>query len=251
MARIRAAASGLIRSVLSATRPAMSEDSAGPLVEWRHSRDPVDYGEAVADMEARAAGIRNGLAGERVWLLEHPSLYTAGTSARPDELIDPRFPVHRTGRGGRYTYHGPGQRVGYVQLDLERRGRDVRRYVHGLESWLIDALAELGVAARAVDGRVGIWVDTPSGEAKIGAIGVRIRRWVTMHGFALNIAPNLADFSGIIPCGLSTYPVTSLAALEIPAGMAEIDQALRKNFARFARGLGDCSEGLESLVHCD
>jgi len=220
-------------------------------VEWRHSPGLVGYDEAVADMDARAAAIRAGEAAERIWLLEHPPLYTAGTSASPDELLDPRFPVHRTGRGGRYTYHGPGQRVGYVQLDLEKRGRDVRLFVHSLENWLIHALAELNIAARAIDGRIGIWVDTPAGEAKIGAIGVRIRRWVTLHGFSLNISPNLADFSGIVPCGLADYPVTSLAALGNPAGMAEIDLALRKNFAGFTRRLADCSEGLESLIHCD
>ena len=220
-------------------------------VEWRHSSRLVDYAEAVADMEARAAAIRAGTAGEGIWLLEHPPLYTAGTSASADELLDARFPVHRTGRGGRYTYHGPGQRVGYVQLDLEKRGRDVRHFVHSLENWLIDALAELNIAARAIDGRIGIWVDTPTGEAKIGAIGVRIRRWVTMHGFSLNISPNLADFSGIVPCGLATYPVTSVAALGCPAGMAEIDLALRKTFGEFERRLGKFAEGLESLIHCD
>jgi lipoyl(octanoyl) transferase len=220
-------------------------------VEWRHSPEPVGYAEAVADMELRAAAIRAGTAGERIWLLEHPALYTAGTSAAPDELLDARFPVHRTGRGGRYTYHGPGQRVGYVQLDLEKHGRDVRLFVHSLENWLIDALAELNISARAIDGRVGIWVDTPGGEAKVGAICVRIRRWVTMHGFSLNISPNLADFSGIVPCGLATCPVTSLAALECPAGTVEVDLALRKNFDEFVRRLGNCSEGLESLIHCD
>jgi lipoyl(octanoyl) transferase len=229
----------------------MIDDASAAAVEWRHSPDPVGYADAVTDMETRAAAIRAGTAGERVWLLEHPPLYTAGTSAQPGELLDARFPVHRTGRGGRYTYHGPGQRVGYVQLDLERRGRDVRRYVHALEDWLIDALRDLGIHARAIDGRIGIWVDTPAGEAKIGAIGVRVRRWVTLHGFALNVAPNLADFSGIIPCGLRTYPVTSLAALGSPAGMVEIDRAVRENFAGFVRRLSICSEGLESLAHCD
>jgi lipoyl(octanoyl) transferase len=229
----------------------MIDAPPGELVEWRHSATPVDYAEAVADMEQRAGDIRAGTTGERIWLLEHPPLYTAGTSATADELLDPRFPVYRTGRGGRYTYHGPGQRVGYVQLDLEKRGRDVRRFVHALENWLIDALAEVNINARAIDGRIGIWVDTPAGESKIGAIGLRIRRWVTMHGFSLNISPNLADFSGIVPCGLSDYPVTSLAMLGSPAAMADIDLALHKSFARFVRRLGNCSEGLESLVHCD
>ena len=229
----------------------MIDLASGDSIEWRHSAAPVDYAEAVADMDQRAADIRAGTAGERIWLLEHPPLYTAGTSASADELLDPRFPVHRTGRGGRYTYHGPGQRVGYVQLDLEKRGRDIRRFVHALENWLIDTLAGANIAARAIDGRIGIWVDTPAGEAKIGAIGVRIRRWVTMHGFSLNIAPNLADFSGIVPCGLAGHQVTSLAALGSPATMAEIDLLLCKNFAGFARRLANCSEGLESLVHCD
>jgi lipoyl(octanoyl) transferase len=229
----------------------MIDDDPAATVEWRHSPGLVGYAEAVADMEERAEAIRAGSASERIWLLEHPSLYTAGTSASPDELLDARFPVHRTGRGGRYTYHGPGQRVGYVQLDLEKRGRDVRHFVHSLENWLIAALAELNISARAIDGRIGIWVDTAAGEAKIGAIGVRIRRWVTMHGFSLNISPNLADFSGIVPCGLAGHAVTSLAALECLAGMAEIDLALRKNFGEFLRRLGNCSEGLESLVHCD
>ena len=195
-------------------------------VEWTVAPGLTDYEAAVADMEARAASIRAGEAPERIWLVEHAPLYTAGTSADPAELLDPRFPVHRSGRGGRYTYHGPGQRVGYVQLDLDRRGRDVRRFVQELERWLITALATLGVTARAVDGRIGIWVDAPSGESKIGAIGVRVRRWVTLHGFSLNVEPDLDHFSGIIPCGISEYSVASLASIGNKASFQTLDDAL-------------------------
>jgi lipoyl(octanoyl) transferase len=245
-----AIAHDLITTGLSATRCEMAAIALATDVEWRRSPGLVDYAAAVAEMEDRAAAIRAGTAAERIWLLEHPPLYTAGTSARPEELLDARLPVHPTGRGGRYTYHGPGQRVGYVQLDLDKRGRDVRRFVRAIENWVIDALAEVAISARAIDGRVGIWVDTPLGEAKVGAIGIRVRRWVTMHGFSLNVTPNLADFSGIIPCGLEAYPVTSLAALGCPAGMADVDLALRRNFAEFTRRLGNCSEGLEGPAHC-
>ena len=196
-------------------------------IEWRVSGGLVPYPQALAEMEARAAAIRNEGAGELAWMLEHPPLYTAGTSAAVDELLVPdRFPVFRSGRGGRYTYHGPGQRVGYILLDLERRGRDVRTYVHALEGWVIAALARLGVAAHPADGRIGIWVDTPGGEAKIGAIGVRVRRWVTLHGFAINVAPDLSHFGGIVPCGLAEYPVTSLAALGVAATLDDVDAAL-------------------------
>ncbi len=212
-----------------------------PAIEWRLSAEPVPYEEAVAAMEARVAAIRAGTARELVWLLEHPPLYTAGTSADPAELLTAdRFPVHATGRGGRHTYHGPGQRVGYILLDLEARGRDVRRYVHALEGWAIAALAELGVAARAVDGRVGIWTDRADGrEAKIGAIGVRVRRWVTLHGFALNVAPDLSHFAGIVPCGLPDHPVTSLADLGRAADMAALDAALARTFPMFLSALCD------------
>jgi lipoyl(octanoyl) transferase len=195
-------------------------------VEWTVAPGLTDYEAAVADMEGRAAAIRAGEAAERIWLVEHAPLYTAGTSADPAELLDPRFPVHRSGRGGRYTYHGPGQRVGYVQLDLDRRGRDVRCFVHELERWVIAALGALGVAARAVDGRIGIWVDTPGGEAKIGAIGVRVRRWVTLHGFSVNVNPDLDHFSGIIPCGISEYSVASLASIGNNAPFQALDDAL-------------------------
>jgi lipoyl(octanoyl) transferase len=197
--------------------------------EWIIADAPVAYPEALATMEAQAAAIRNGDAAERIWLLEHPPLYTAGTSADPAELLDPRFPVFAAGRGGRYTYHGPGQRVVYVQLDLARRGRDVRAYVHALEGWAIATLLEFGVEARRAEGRIGIWCDDTQGrEAKIGAIGVRVRRWVTLHGLSLNVDPDLDHFSGIVPCGIAEFPVTSLSALGIPATMADVDAALHR-----------------------
>jgi lipoyl(octanoyl) transferase len=210
-------------------------------VEWQVSPGLTDYETAVADMEARAESVRAGTAPERIWLLEHAPLYTAGTSADPAELIDPRFPVHRTGRGGRYTYHGPGQRVGYVQLDLNARGRDVRCFVHALEQWVIGALGQLGVLARAVDGRVGIWVDTPAGEAKIGAIGVRVRRWVTLHGFSVNLDPDLGHFTGIVPCGLSEFPVASLASIGNNASLGALDSALRETLPGFLAALAQAS----------
>lgn len=208
--------------------------SPPPQPEWTVSPGLTDYPAALTDMEARAAAIHAGEAGERIWLLEHPPLYTAGTSADPAELLDPRFPVYDAGRGGRYTYHGPGQRVGYVQLDLAKRGRDIRAYVSALEGWVIDALAELGVAARRAEGRIGIWADDPQGrEAKIGAIGVRVRRWVTLHGVSLNVAPDLSHFGGIVPCGIAEFPVTSLAALGKAAGFAEVDAALERALPAF------------------
>ncbi len=208
--------------------------TALPAPEWTVSPGLTDYPAALADMEERAAAIYAGDAGERIWLLEHPPLYTAGTSSDPAELLDPRFPVYAAGRGGRYTYHGPGQRVGYVQLDLAKRGRDVRAYVAALEGWVIDALAQLGVEARRAEGRIGIWTDDENGrEAKIGAIGVRVKRWVTMHGFSLNVAPDLAHFGGIVPCGIAEFPVTSLAALGKVAGFAEVDAALEAAFPAF------------------
>ncbi|HWW63924.1 MAG TPA: lipoyl(octanoyl) transferase LipB [Sphingomonadaceae bacterium] len=207
--------------------------------EWTIAPGLTPYPEALAAMEARVAGIAEDEAREWIWLVEHPPLYTAGTSANEAELLAPRrFPVFPAGRGGRYTYHGPGQRVGYVMLDLARRGRDVRRFVHALEGWVIAALAELGVLARRASGRIGIWVDTAAGEAKIGAIGVRVRRWVTFHGFAVNIDPDLAHFDGIVPCGLPDFPVTSLAALGIEAGMADFDAALRRNERSFFTEIG-------------
>lgn len=202
-------------------------------IEWRVTPGLTDYQAALAEMEARAAAIAAGEARELIWLLEHPPLYTAGTSADPAELLDPRFPVHASGRGGRYTYHGPGQRIGYVLLDLSRRGRDVRCFVHALEDWLIAALARLDVAAFRAEGRVGIWTRAGGAEAKIGAIGVRVRRWVSLHGFALNRAPDLTHFGGIVPCGLPQYPVTSLAALDKTTESQALDAALAAEFGRF------------------
>ncbi|MBB6424647.1 lipoyl(octanoyl) transferase LipB [Sphingopyxis sp. JAI128] len=210
-----------------------------PLPEWTIESALTDYAAALADMEARAAAIHAREANERIWLLEHPPLYTAGTSADPAELLDPRFPVYDAGRGGRYTYHGPGQRVGYVQLDLAKRGRDVRAYVSALEGWVIDALALFGVGARRAEGRIGIWTDDAEGrEAKIGAIGVRVKRWVTMHGFSLNVAPDLTHFGGIVPCGIAEFPVTSLTALGKPATFAEVDAALARTLPAFLDKLG-------------
>ncbi len=206
--------------------------------EWRAAHQLVPYREALAEMEQRNAAIAKGEAGELVWLLEHPPVYTAGTSAAVGELLDPRFEVVEAGRGGRYTYHGPGQRVGYVLLDLTRRGRDVRRFVHGLEQWVIATLADFGVDSWAADGRVGIWTrDIDGREAKIGAIGVRVRRWVTMHGFSVNLAPDLAHFGGIVPCGIEEYGVTSLARLGIRLAPEEWDAALHARLGGFLAGL--------------
>ena len=202
-------------------------------IDWDVSEGLTPYPEAVARMETLQAAIRDENARELIWLLEHPPLYTSGTSADPAELLSTAFPVYDTGRGGRYTYHGPGQRVGYVMLDLKKRGPDVRCFVHALEGWVIAALAELGVAAWRAEGQVGIWTDYDGQEAKIGAIGVRVRRWVTFHGFAVNVAPDLSHFGGIVPCGLPEFPVTSLAALNIDQGMAAFDAALKHTFASF------------------
>jgi lipoyl(octanoyl) transferase len=189
-------------------------------------------------MEQRAGAIRAGEASECIWLLEHPPLFTAGTSADPSELFNPmNFPVYEAGRGGRYTYHGPGQRVGYLLLDLDKRGRDIRRFVHALEGWIIDSLADLGVAAHRAPGRIGIWVGEGAGEAKIGALGVRVRRWVTMHGFAINVSPELSHFGGIVPCGIAEFGVTSLKALGKTAGTAELDRALMAHCSDFLSGI--------------
>ena len=215
-------------------------------VEWRVSEGLTAYPDAVTEMEARAAAIRAGTANELVWLLEHPPLYTAGTSAAANELLAPsRFPVYPTGRGGRYTYHGPGQRVAYVLLDLEKRGRDVRRFVASLENWMIGALGVLGIAARQAPGRIGIWVDDGGQEAKIGAIGVRVRRWVTLHGFAVNIDPDLTHFGGIVPCGLPDFPVTSVHRLGLGGDMAAFDKALKHGFPGFLAALSGDSQPLE------
>jgi len=210
-------------------------------LEWLIADRPVDYPEAVAFMERRAADVRGGNAPETVWLLEHPPLYTAGTSARAEDLLDAdRFPVYRTGRGGQYTYHGPGQRVAYVMLDLQRRGGDVRGYVRDLESWLIATLARFNVRGVRREGRVGIWVERGGDrEDKIGAIGVRVRRWVSYHGISLNVEPDLSHFAGIVPCGIGSsggYGVTSLVDLGLPVSLPEVDAALRAEFADvFAR----------------
>jgi lipoyl(octanoyl) transferase len=214
--------------------PLPDTDPAAP--EWRVEPGLLDYQRAVADMEARAEAIRAGTARELVWLVEHPPLYTAGTSAQPQDLLQPdRFPVHRTGRGGEYTYHGPGQRVAYAMLDLKRRKPDVRVYVWALEEWLIRTLDRLGVTGERRPGRVGIWVrrsdrNEPWREDKIAAIGVRVRRWVTFHGIALNVEPELAHFDGIVPCGISRHGVTSLVDLGHPATLADADMALRAAF---------------------
>lgn len=203
-------------------------------IEWRVTPGLTPYAEALAAMESRAAAIRAGEAEELIWLLEHPPLYTAGTSADPAELFNPLgFPVYAAGRGGRYTYHGPGQRVGYLMIDLDRRGRDVRRFVHSLESWLIDSLGDLGVAAYRSPGRIGIWVDRNGTESKIGALGLRVKRWVTLHGFSVNLAPELSHFSGIVPCGITESPVTSLDEMGVAEIQPRFDLALRLRLDEF------------------
>jgi lipoyl(octanoyl) transferase len=212
-------------------------------IEWRVSEGLTPYADALAEMEARAAAVREGEASELVWLLEHPPLFTAGTSADPAELFNPMgFPVFEAGRGGRYTYHGPGQRVVYLVLDLEKRGRDIRNFVHSLEGWMIAALDDVGVVARREPGRIGIWTGEGASEAKIGAIGVRVRRWVTMHGLAINVAPDLSHFGGIVPCGIAEYGVTSLAALGLDPSMKDIDFALERNFPLFLKFLTPSSQ---------
>ncbi len=207
-------------------------------VEWRSEIAPVGYREALNQMTVRNRAIAEGEAREMVWLLEHPPVYTAGTSATGSELLDPRFEVVEAGRGGRYTYHGPGQRVGYVMLDLKERGRDVRCFVHAVEGWVIDTLADIGVESWRSEGRIGIWTrDIDGREAKIGAIGVRVRRWVTMHGFSVNLAPDLSHFTGIVPCGIEEFGVTSLQRLGIDLAPAAFDEALRARFADFLGAL--------------
>lgn len=204
-------------------------------MDWKISKEPVEYEDALAHMEARVGDIRSEQADEQVWLLEHPPLYTAGTSAKDDDLLDARFPVYETGRGGEHTYHGPGQRVGYVMLDLKKRqsGPDVKKYVWQLEEWIIQALATFGVQGERRCGRVGIWVVMPDGsEKKIAAIGVRIRRWVTFHGISINVNPDLSHFDGIVPCGISEHGVTSLADLGVDVGMDELDDVLQDCWAK-------------------
>ena len=213
----------------------MLSQPLSPPVEWAVSTAPVGYDDAVAFMEARVAAIAEGQAAEMVWLLEHPPLYTAGVSSKDADLLTPdRFPVHRTGRGGQFTYHGPGQRVAYVMLDLNRRGRDVRAFVRGLEGWIIGALDRLGVLAGVRDGRVGVWVERKgagwSREDKIAAIGVKVRRWVSFHGVSLNVDPDLDHFAGIVPCGIAEHGVTSLLDLGLTASMDDADAALKAAF---------------------
>lgn len=205
-------------------------------IDWRVSREPVAYQDAILEMERRVAAIRSGAKPECVWLLEHPPVYTAGTSASENDLLTPeRFPVVNTGRGGQYTYHGPGQRIAYVMLDLDRRGRDVRSYVCALEDWIIAALAAFGVNGERREGRVGVWVARPGlgpgREDKIAAIGVRVRRWVTFHGISLNVDPNLEHYSGIVPCGVREHGVTSLLDLGIDVSTKDVDEVLQETFA--------------------
>ena len=210
-------------------------------VEWRISDGLVPYEDAVAFMEARATEIRAGTATEMIWLLEHPPLYTGGTSAKRSDLVDPdRFDVFETRRGGQYTYHGPGQRIIYVMLDLQKRGRDVRAFVQNLEAWVIGALGEFGLTGHIREGRVGVWIERPEkplladgaiAEDKIAAIGVRIRRWVSYHGISINVEPDLSHYDGIVPCGISAYGVTSLVDLGLPVTMADVDVALKNSFA--------------------
>ena len=213
-------------------------DSLPESIEWRRDDAPVPYRAALDEMTARNAAIAAGEARELVWLLEHPPVYTAGTSAAVAELLDPRFEVVEAGRGGRYTYHGPGQRVGYVLLDLKRRARDVRGFVHALEGWVIATLGDFGVESWRSKGRIGIWCrDTDGREAKIGAIGVRIRRWVTMHGFSVNLAPDLSHFTGIVPCGIEEFGVTSLQKLGVAVDFDTWDRALLARAPEFLAAL--------------
>jgi lipoyl(octanoyl) transferase len=215
--------------------------SPSPPVRWRIEPGLVSYDEAVAAMEARAAAIANGTAEELVWLVEHPPLYTAGTSAQAEDLVEPdRFPVFKTGRGGEYTYHGPGQRVAYVMLDLKRRRQDVRAFVSALEAWIIGTLATFNVKGERREDRVGVWVVRPDrppssegspAEDKIAAIGIRLRRWVSFHGIAINVEPNLSHFTGIVPCGVRDHGVTSLVDLGLPVTLADLDVALKASFA--------------------
>jgi len=226
----------MLADPLSIAQPSLIRADGRP-VEWAVSTGYVDYEPAVAAMEARVAAIAAGEAEEVVWLLEHPPLYTAGVSAKDDDLLAPdRFPVHRTGRGGQFTYHGPGQRVAYVMLDLNKRGKDVRAFVHGLEDWIIGALDQFGVEAGMRDGRVGVWVERKgagwSSEDKIAAIGVKVRKWVSFHGISLNVEPDLDHFGGIVPCGITEHGVTSLVDLGVLATMDEADGALKASFQR-------------------
>lgn len=224
-----------------------------PPVEWRVEPGLTDYEVAVAFMEARATAIAEGRASELVWLVEHPPLYTAGTSAHDEDLVDAgRFPVYRSGRGGQYTYHGPGQRVAYVMLDLERRGKDIRAFVAALERWIIGALASFNIRGETREDRVGVWVRRPDKgdgvEDKIAAIGIRVRRWVSFHGISLNVEPDLSHFSGIVPCGIRAHGVTSLVDLGLPVAMEDADAALK---ASFAEVFGACQASFGLADHSD
>lgn len=209
-------------------RKAKTEQSAP---DWKVAEGMIAYEDALSFMEERVTAIRNGDAQDLIWLLEHPPLYTAGTSAKAKDLLNPQFPVFETGRGGQYTYHGPGQRVAYVMMDLKKRTPDLKNYVWNLEEWIIRALTELGVKGERREGRVGIWVRKNDTEAKIAAIGVRVRKWVTYHGIAINVDPDLSHYKGIVPCGIAQYGVTSLKDLGIQAEMRDLDKALRKSWA--------------------
>jgi lipoyl(octanoyl) transferase len=201
------------------------------MVEWLKATEPVAYEDAIEVMESRVAAIHAGTADELIWLIEHPPLYTAGTSSKSDDLIEPdRFPVYRTGRGGEFTYHGPGQRVAYVMLDLNRRGRDLHLHVHRLEEWAMLALEHFGVAGERRADRIGVWVKNGLSEDKIAAIGVRVRRWISFHGIAINVSPDLSHYAGIVPCGIRSFGVTSLAQLGIAVSLEEVDNALRATF---------------------
>lgn len=223
-------------------------------IEWRVEPGLVEYSAALTEMQARAAALTAHQARELVWLLQHPPVYTGGTSADTAELLDPRFPVHAAGRGGRYTYHGPGQRIGYLVLDLRQRRRDVRCFVNAVEGWVIAALGSFGIDAFRAPGRIGIWThDRAGNEAKIGAIGVRIRQWVTMHGFAVNLSPDLSHFGGIVPCGIAEFPVTSAEALGIAITPEQFDAALAATFSPFLNTLAvetvkTCLEGQPRTV---
>ena len=218
-------------------------NSLPPEIELRVSAARVPYRDALNEMDARNRAIASGEARELVWLLEHPPVYTAGTSAAEAELLDPRFEVVEAGRGGRYTYHGPGQRIGYVLMDLGQRGRDVRNFVHSLEGWVIATLGDLGVESWRAPGRIGIWTrDIDGGEAKIGAIGVRVRRWVTMHGFSVNLSPDLTHFGGIVPCGIAEYGVTSMERLGKPLAPEAFDAALLARAGDFVAALKSCPQ---------
>ncbi len=229
----------MISEALAPTQSMMSSEITDA-IEWRRETRQVPYREALSEMEQRNAAIAAGDARELVWMLEHPPVYTAGTSAARDELLDPRFEVVEAGRGGRYTYHGPGQRVGYILLDLTERGKDVRCFVHGIEQWVISTLDTFGIESWAVDGRVGIWTtDIDGREAKIGAIGVRVRRWVTMHGFSVNLDPDLSHFTGIVPCGIDEFGVTSLKRLGLDITPQQWDEALMAKAPDFLKHLAE------------